>query len=294
LKPIELKRVRYFLQLCDDLNFSSASKKLKISQPALTKSINQLEADLGAPLLRRERRITHLTPFGRAMLDHFRELDHIASRTELAAQRLVHGHMATLRVGLMCTIGPAPFADFMANFQATHSDVEIVLRDLHRAELADVLLSGDVDVAFVGAEIASEQRFRYTRLYEERMALACNPDHPLASEDSVHIEQVFEHPYVDRLQCEFRETFLAEANRRAFDPKFAARSDREEWAQALIKRGLGVALVPDRSLTLDGISLVRLREPKLSRTVSLAVPIGREDHDTVRNFVSAVKSTQWQ
>lgn len=290
---IDLKRVRYFLKLAETLSFSRASEQLGISQPGLTKSIAALEADLGESLIRREGRNTHLTPFGKAMLAHFRDLDNSAMKAEQAAQSLLAGEMAILRIGLMCTIGPSPLTGFLTDYQTANPDLEITLSDLTRDSLAETLLSGEVDVALVGAEINSSGRFRYIDLYNERMVVACAKGHPLENKPSVNIETVTKHPYVDRLYCEFRETFLSETRRRDFAPMISVKSDREDWAQAMVAHGAGVALVPDRSAIASDLVLVPLADPILERTVSLAVPIGREDNQTVRDFLKAVRRHDW-
>lgn len=291
---IDLKRVRYFIKLSTTLNFSSAARALKVSQPALTKAIQRLEQDVGGALIRREGKTTHLTPLGTAMLEQFRELDATANGVAVAARRLVHGDMPQLHIGLMCTIGPEPLTGFLAEYQRQTPKLEIILRDLARSELDQVLLTGAVDVALVGAPVGGEQRFRYIDLYEEPMVVVCGTDHPLASRQSVRIEEVLRQPYVDRLQCEFRDLFLSEARRRDFEPTFAARSDREDWAQSLIRQGLGVAIAPKHSLVVPDLVCVPLIEPTLARKVSVAIPIGREDTETVQAFLKAVRKHNWK
>lgn len=291
---IEIKRVRYFVKLSETLNFSTAARELRVSQPGLTKSIMKLESDLGSSLIRREGKNTHLTPIGKAMLEHFRSLDMSAKQTEQAARRLVHGDRPMLQIGLMCTIGPGPISAFLTGYQQRVPHLEMILRDLNRAELSEVLLTGAVDVALVGAEIDDRQRFRYLQLYKERMVVACAPDHPFARRRSVGLDEVMHEPYVDRLKCEFRETFLAEASRRSFTPMFVARSDREEWVQSLVAEGAGVTLVPERSTVLPQLALVALNGLQLERTVSLAIPVGREDTPTVRGLVNAVRKHNWK
>lgn len=293
MKSLQLKQVRYFLKLSQHLNFSDAARDLRISQPSLTKGIRQLEEYLGETLIRREGKVTHLTPFGRAMLLHFRELDEAALRAETKAAHLAGGAQATLRIGLMCTIGPRQIAPFLSVYRDANPGVEVLLEDLHRSELSDVLMSGRVDVALVGAEVSAEQRFRYIHLYQERMAVACTADHPITSQQSATLDQVLAHPYIDRLMCEFRDTFLSEASRRSFEPKIIVRSDREDWAQYLVARGFGIALMPEKSTVVSGLTLVPMNEPILERQVSLAVPLGREDTGPVQALIAEAKRFDW-
>lgn len=290
---IDIKRIRYFLCLSETLNFSQAARKFGVSQPALTKAVKRLEQEVGGALVRREGKHTHLTPLGKSMLEQFRELDASAARVERAARRLVHGDMPQLQIGVMCTIGPEPLASFLTDYQSRTPDLEIVLRNATRVELAEMLLSGMVDLAVVGAPVSDEQRFRYIDLYRERMVVACAPDHAFVGRRSVSIEEVLHQPYVDRLQCEYRDTFLAESHRLEFEPMFAARGEREEWMQTLVRKGMGVSIAPEHSLVVPGLATVPLNDRSMARTVSIAVPIGREDTPTVRAFLAAVREHSW-
>ncbi len=290
---LDLKRVRYFLKLVETLNFSEAARALKVTQSGLTKAIAQLEKDLGGTLLRREGKNTHLTQLGEMLVGPFMQVDQSAQRAQEAARRIVHGEMPVLRIGLMCTIGPRIITDFIERYLKTSKEVEVVIRDLSRSELSGTLLNGEVDLAFVGAEIEDKQKFRYLQLYQERMVMACALGHRFSTRSSVSLADVLQEPYVDRLQCEFRDTFLNEAFRNDFVPMFAARTDREDWAQSLIAKGAGVSLLPQHSTAVPGLVPVSLNDLVLQRTVSLAVPFGREDTGSVQSFLKAAREYEW-
>ncbi len=290
---LDIRRVRYFLRLSETLNFSRTARDFGVSQPALTKAVKRLEETVGGALIRREGLHTHLTPLGNKMLEQFRDLDASASRVEYAARRLVHGDMPQIQIGVMCTVGPQPLTNFLAGYQRSKPKLEVVLRDLARSELTKVLLSGAVDVAIVGAPVSDEQRFRYIDLYSEPMVVVCAADHAFAARGAVTLSDVLRQPYVDRLQCEFRDTFLSESRRLGFEPAFAARADREDWSQAIIREGVGVAIIPKRSIVFSDLVSIPLADPPMTRTVSVAVPIGREDTETVQTFLAAVREHDW-
>ena len=71
---MEIQEIRYFIALCDTLNFTRAAERCNVSQPALTRAIQHLEGKLGGPLVRRERSNTHLTELGRIMQPYFRQV----------------------------------------------------------------------------------------------------------------------------------------------------------------------------------------------------------------------------
>jgi DNA-binding transcriptional LysR family regulator len=155
------------------------------------------------------------------------------------------------------------------------------------------LLDGNVDVAIAGARIENEDKFHHTHLYEEKMVVACGLDDPIANRKSIGLRDVGDQPYLDRLQCEFRDLFLSEMHKLGFDPNFYARSDREEWIQTLIQKGSGVSILPDRSITLPGIKKLELENPKLRRSVFAIVALGRYDNALIKSFMSGLSKHPW-
>lgn len=290
---LNLKRVRYFLALAQTLNISQAARKLGMSQPALTKAVQRLEEEVGGRLIRREGRHTHLTQLGSSLIGLFESLVTNANYIEQTAHALVSGHNPVLRIGVMCSVGPGPIAGFLSEHQQAHPNVEVHLQDYTRMEIAQALLDGRVDLAILGATIKDETRFRYARLYDEAMVVACAADDPLARRAVVGLKEVSRRPYLDRSQCEFRHLFLSASQREGFVPKLFARSDNEDWIQNMIQAGAGVAIVPDRWVTLPGIVKVKLKDPKLIRTVSVATPIGRADNPALLAILRALQKFSW-
>src|SRR6185436_69615 len=103
---VEMHQIRYFLAVCETLNFTRAADKCNVAQPSLTRAVKTLEEELGGPLFHRERANTHLTDLGRLMKPH---LEQVLAETEAAKMRarsFTKLDNAELTVGLMCTIGP--------------------------------------------------------------------------------------------------------------------------------------------------------------------------------------------
>ena len=293
MATMDIRRVRYFLSLSETLNFSETARKLGLSQPALTKAIRKLEEEIGGTLIRREGRNTHLTHLGRLMFEQLKKVDEATRRAELAAQRLVHGDMPQIQIAAMCTIGPRRVQAFLKSWRAANPEVEIVLRDAARADIGEILWSGYVDCALVGAVIPDEPQLKNTELYEEPIVVACAADHAFAAKKSVSLEEIMEEPYLDRLNCEFRDTFISESENQGVIVNFAARSEREDWIQMLVRGGLGVTILPLESVVIEGLITRPINVGTLKRTVSLAVPYGREDTPLLREFLYAARQFNW-
>src|ERR1700746_811941 len=102
---MEMHQFRYFLAVADALNFTRAAEQCHVSQPALTRAIQQLEQELGGLLLGRERKLTHLTDFGRLIEPHLRQLHADADAAKSTAKRILSLQEAELRLSVMCTVG---------------------------------------------------------------------------------------------------------------------------------------------------------------------------------------------
>ena len=116
---MEMHQIRYFLAVCETLNFTRAAENCNVTQPALTRAIQKLEEELGGLLFRRERHLTHLTDLGRLMRP---QLEQIWQQTEAAkttAKSFLKLEDAALNVGLMCTIGRCAASAFSTTSGAT-------------------------------------------------------------------------------------------------------------------------------------------------------------------------------
>ena len=290
---IDMRRVRYFLALSETMNVSDTARRLGISQPALTKSLLRLEADVGGALIRRERRHTHLTPLGRALLDQFRSLDAAVRQTEQRAQELTRWRQPSLDIALMCTIGPGRLTRFLQSFTDACPDIPLVLSDGRPDALFDRLLGGEIDCAIVATELGDQSRLRTLHLYSERLVVIFPPNHRFASASSLSLSRVLEEPFLDRLHCEFHQMLGGDDAIADHGTRVMVSCEREEWIQCLVRAGLGVSIVPEESIVVDGLAHTGLDEPRFSRDVSLVIPTGREDTVAVQSFMGHARGFDW-
>ena len=124
---MEMHQVRYFLAVCETLNFTRAAENCNVSQPALTRAVHKLEEELGGLLLRRENNLTHLTDFGRLVRPHLEQMMTQAEAAKSTATQFLRMDSAPINLGVMCTVGPMRFMGFLAEFRMTHPGCEVTL-----------------------------------------------------------------------------------------------------------------------------------------------------------------------
>ncbi len=290
---MELHQIRYFLALAETLNFTRAAERCHVSQPALTRAIKKLEGELQGPLFHRERGHTHLTDLGRLMQEHLGRVDASTQDAVVAARKHLSLDKAPLNLGIMCTIGSSRMVPFLSHFQRTHPGVELNLRDVTPHDMTDALISGDLDSALLGLPVALHERFDTERLYSERMMVIFPAGHRFEAMKAVPFAELAGERYLDRLNCEFRAVFFEHLEERDIEISVPYRSEREDWIQNMVGQGMGVCLIPEYSITVEGLQVRPVVEPDLARHVEVVTVAGRPRSPALQAFCAEALRYPW-
>jgi DNA-binding transcriptional LysR family regulator len=290
---MELHEIRYVLALARTLNFTRAAEACHVTQPALTRAVAKLEAELGGPLFARERGRTHLTELGRLMLPHFEEVASSTAAARATASRFLKLESAGLRLGVMCTIGPMRFIGFLNRFRAEHPGIALSLVERATAQLKAALLAGELDLAVMACPDGFAAPLRAEPLYEERFMVACAVGHPFARRNALAWTDMHGQDYLQRMNCEFNDALGEIGARHGVRVHESFRSEREDWIQTMVAAGMGVCLVPEFAATHPGVALRPVLDPAVTRTVSLVSVAGRRWPPAVARFVAALRAYRW-
>jgi len=271
---VDLKQIRYFLSLAETLNFTEAAELNNVSQPALTKAIRRLEEEVGGPLIHRDGKHTRLSELGRKLLAEFEAIRDSEERAlKLAISHVVEGE-TTIRLGIASTLGPRPFGRLLNSFLEDNLAVRITLHPVAAASTDEQILSGMLDACLCVNAGPPNEKIRKTNLYAEQLYAAMAEDHPLAKRSVITLDDFVEYPYLDRLNCEFRPSFVEEIQRQGYRVRTILQSQREDWIQQLVKSGKSVTTLPQFSNVVPGLVLRSISNVDLGRTVSLTSVLG--------------------
>ena len=290
---MEMHQIRYFLAVCETLNFTRAAERCNVTQPALTRAVQKLEEELGGLLFRRERHLTHLTDLGRLMLP---QLEQIWKQTEAArttAKSFLKLDDAPLNVGVMCTIGPLRGMSFVTDFWRMNRGVELTLREGVPSRLGELLREGEIDVAVMAQAEPFDPRFDVQPLYRERFVVAFPPGHRLANQNGIRMNDVDGESYLVRVNCEYLDHLREVRESLGVQLRHAYRSEREDWIQTMVMAGMGICFIPEHSVLMSGLPTRPLVDPEVSREVSVVTVAGRRFSPAVATFVRAIKAYQW-
>jgi len=291
---VELYQIRYFLALCETLNFARAAERCNVSQPSLTRAVQKLEQELGGLLIRRERRRTHLTELGELVRPMLKEVLSHSLGTVAAAREHARLDKTVLRLGIIPSIGPVRLAPFLTAFAADHRDIELTLVEAPLLRLNDLLLGGHLDAAVVAYVNRPDRRFHYSRLYRERIVVVAPKGHRFEQAEVVRLRDLQEESLLFRTSCDMGDFLLESCRQQGFEPRIIYRSAREDWVQTMVASGFGVTVMPEFTRT-DTATLARpLAEPDLVRRLSLVTVAARRQERSLTAFVRAIRAQCWQ
>lgn len=290
---MEMSQIRYVLAAAQTLNFTKAASECNVSQPALTKAVKTLEAELGSPLFHRESKRITLSDFGRSMLPHFRNIIDESETTKSLARNFRLLNKAPIRIGVMSTIGHVRLSRFLAHFQKHHDGVELAVSESDVNDLKMKLDEGEIDVAILNPMEGLGDKLHTYSLYREKYVVVFPPGHRLGELNAIKLGDLSGEPYVDRLSCELREMVMKVCSDMEIELYARFRSEREDWVQAMVLAHIGFAFMPEYSVTLPGLIQRPLIEPEVERTISMITVPGRPFSPAVSTFVRAAQSFAW-
>jgi DNA-binding transcriptional LysR family regulator len=255
---VELRQLRYFVAVAEELHFRRAAARLHISQPPLSQQIRQLEQELGCTLLARTRRRVELTPAGAAFLRDARamlaELDVAAS----TARAIDAGQAGVLRVNFVGSALLSVVPGTVQRFRRARPGVEVEVRERSTVEQLRALGSGVVDVALVRPPIEPDPALRMETVMRERTIAAIPLGHPLAKLRRVPLRRLAGEPLVlfPRPQAPgYHDLLIGRLAATGVTPHVVQYAPEMLTIIGLVAAGIGVSPVPASvaALTLPGV-----------------------------------------
>ena len=291
---MELHQIRYFLALCEELNFTRAAERCGVAQSSLTRAIKALEVELGAPLFNRERANTHLSKLGQKVKPFLEQAYSHVEGARRQAQDFVRQQATSLRLGLMCTIAPHHLLGLMDAMRTRHPGVALNVADAPASELQQRLIAGELDVAIYALPtLSADERFNFLPLYREPFVVALRPAHRLARQDTIRLRDLEGEPQVRHGSCECELAAVETFARQAVESSVTYRSERGDWVLAMVAAGLGYALMPQASASGPGVVSRPLADPEVWRDIALVTLRGRAESPGLGALVSEVMRMRW-
>lgn len=293
---MELRHLRYFVAVAEELHFGRAAERLHIAQPPLSRQIRDLEEELGVPLFDRVARGIELTPAGRAFLPEARLTLAQAERAQRSAQRAAKGEIGRLRVGF---VEAATYSAILPNvlgfFRMHLPQIGLSLFEMSSGEQEEAFRDGRIDLGMLDNPPPDAERWLNVEpVYGDPLVAALPESHPLAAAARVTLADLagdsfvlFPRSDVPRLYDEF----IASCRAAGFSPRVVQQAAGWHTLAGLVGAGVGTGFVP-RSLADAGRpGIVYKRVRGLTVAVEMSAAWKKGDTSPVRErFVTALRA----
>jgi len=271
---MELRHLRYFVAVAEELHFGRAADRLEMSQPPLSQQIRRLEGELGVELFRRTKRDVQLTAAGRVFLPRARGLLLEADRAVETARQAARGVVGRLEVGYIPTAEIRIVPRLHALFRKRLPRVELGLHQMPPAELADALRQSSLDVALVRLPM-DEDGIRTTPFLREPLLVAVKAGSALSRSRSIQPEQLHRMPllmFPHRVAPGLHDSIAAYFRNAGSAPSLRDAISSIGGGLGLVAAGVGVCLVPEavRDVRFRGVTYRPLAGPGLWSKMAVA------------------------
>ena len=244
---MELKRLRYFIAVAEELHFGRAAERLQMAQPPLSRQIAQLEKELGVLLIDRSRAQIRLTQAGHLMLMHARDLTQRLDNATREVALVGKGGAGQLRVAFVGSATHGILPAVIRAFRIAFPQVDLVLSAMNNAELKHALIQREIDIAIARPSLDDDE-FRSELFHHENLILAL-PDTPAATaRRTIRLADLSDQTFVlypDQPRPSFADHVIAVCSAAGFTPAQTVFARDYQTAISLVSVGVGVALVPE-------------------------------------------------
>ena len=251
---MELRHLRYFHAVADTLNFSRAAERLRVAQPALSRQVRDLEAELGVVLLQRSTSQVRLTDAGRHFLEETRELLRRLEEAVQSTRRVGAGVTGELNIGSDWNL-PAPIAAAARQLLQDCPGLAINFVELPSHEHIAAVLDGRIHVGFVASrQIGLREGLEFLHILSSPMRILLPLSHPRAEERSVPLRALRDERWIalDEARYPGFRALMSQIMRPAqFTPRFGRTTGSLQGMAALVTAGEGVVLLPEAFMPAD-------------------------------------------
>ena len=247
---MELRHLRYFIAVAEELNFSRAAERLRLAQPSLSTQIRNLEDELGIRLLERDRNRVSLTDAGSVFLTEAKAVLRRAALAVARAHEAAEGHSGELHIGAISTLTMSFLPTSLSLFRQSFPNVGVTLVELSGQAQLDRLAKNQIHLGFIPAPFINDFERPETSselLLQSPIMVVMNPNHPLAALKTVPLQKLLHETFLHiRLaQTEGQRIWTESICRKVgFVPRFGAVAETSENLLGMVAAGQGIAIIP--------------------------------------------------
>jgi DNA-binding transcriptional LysR family regulator len=292
---MELRHLKYFIAVAEELHFARAAGRLHIAQPSLSKQIKQLEQELGFPLFYRTKQRVELLDAGHVFLDEAHRILRQAENAVESARRAHTGQSGRLLIGFSASATLEVLPKVLRKYLELYPNVTVELSEITTIRATELVLDSPLSVGLLRSpSLLNKELFSIETILREPFVVAVPDSHPAAKQDSVRIKTLAGEPFIvppRQPGWDYADAIFQILRENAVEPRIVQEARQALAVVSLVAGGLGVALVPASfsNVRLPGVTYRPIKGRSL--TTDLAMVWKRNSRaSTLRVFLDVVRA----
>lgn len=244
---MELRHLKYFKVVAEELHFGKAANRLNMTQPPLSLQINQLEEEIGVSLFHRTKRSVKLTIEGKAFLDEVEKILENLDEAIETVKMINRGEVGEIIIGFIATVTYNVLPNIIKHYRKEHPGVKVILKQLTSEEQMLALQNGTIHIAVL-SDPAENEEMKYQIIWKEPLVVALPKEHVLAEDETpIELSKLANDLFILTGRKANKNHYDAIINccyRAGFSPTIVQETNEVSTVLALVAAGIGVALVP--------------------------------------------------
>lgn len=290
---MELRQLRYFIEVAEREHVSEAAEALHVAQSAISRQIANLEGELGVSLFEREGRNVKLTQIGKIFLTHAKTAMKAIDYATKQIEEHLDPERGSIKIGFPTSLASDTLPTIISEFKQKHPNIRFQLRQGSYNFLIEAVKSRELDLAFLGPVPTNDSDVEGSILFSESMAALVPSDHILAEKKSIHLNEMRNEEFVLFPQGYVLRKIAVDGCRQAgFIPKITSEGADLDAIKGLVAAGIGVTLLPESTFnetTPRFTTKIEIESPALIRTVGMIIPRHRKLAPSEQVFYQFVK-----
>ncbi|MCJ8010374.1 LysR family transcriptional regulator [Paenibacillus sp. KQZ6P-2] len=270
---MELRQLQYFLKVAQKEHVTQAAEELHVAQSAVSRQIHQLEEELGVQLFMQKGRNLQLTPVGQLFCKRVDSILKDLDKAVVEVHEFLDPEQGEIRIGFPHSLGIHLIPSVVAEFKRRYPNVKFRFKQGMFPSLIRDVISAEVDLAFISPFPEKHEQVEGEIMLTEELYAILPPNHPLANEESITLNQLKEDKFVLFSKGYSLRPIVWHACLEAgFTPKIAFEGEETDTIRGLVAAGMGVSILPEMALFQTNPlqpARVRISEPKVTRTIGL-------------------------
>jgi len=244
---LDIRQIEYFVEVAKHLSFTKASSTLHVSQPSISKAIQNLEAELGVPMFYRSSKQLELTDAGQAVLINAQQVLETFKNMRSELTDIMELKKGEIRIGIPPIVGSEFFSKLVSQYKEQYPYIEIVLTEVGTKKIRQGVEAGELDIGLICNLGSTNNQLETISILKEPLMLIVHRDHPLATRTSVQLSELNKEAFVIyRKDFTLYDQIIEECSKNGFFPTIACETSQKDLIIEMVAAKLGVALLPKK------------------------------------------------